>query len=154
MAKSIKLKNNTYIDSTGVDYKHTNLETTLDTITTNITSLLSRDYIVGQGTNENGTYIKWNNGLQICYKTMTYNGINCNTAWGSLYESTRLSIGNFANPFISTPIISLTPNNPFFVEKYGNTSSTSFGDWYMVRPKSGSAGDNAILYCFAIGMWK
>lgn len=32
MAKSIKLKDNTYIDSKGVDYKHTNLETTLDNI--------------------------------------------------------------------------------------------------------------------------
>lgn len=32
MAKSIKLKDNVYIDSKGVDYKHTNLETTIDNI--------------------------------------------------------------------------------------------------------------------------
>lgn len=161
MSKSIKLKNNTYLDSSGITHNRDLLSTLLTTLTgqvgglsSQVTDLNNRIYIQETGSNSNGTYIRWSNGFQICYKTMTYNGVNCNTVWGSLYESTKLSIGNYAKSFISTPVISLTPNNPFLVEKYGDTSSTSFGSWYMVRPKSGSAGDNASLFCIAIGMWK
>jgi len=46
LAKSIKLKNNTYIDSKGVSYKRTDLETTIDNIKNSIpikTSQLSND---------------------------------------------------------------------------------------------------------------
>ena len=49
MSRSIKFNDNTYLDSKGVDYKHTNLETTLDNIIaknntqdTNITNVSNR----------------------------------------------------------------------------------------------------------------
>ena len=49
MSRSIKFNDDTYLDSKGVDYKHTNLETTLDNIIaknntqdTNITNVSNR----------------------------------------------------------------------------------------------------------------
>lgn len=48
MTKSIKLNNNTYLDCKGVDYKHTNLEKTLDNI---ISKNNSQDTNISQLTN-------------------------------------------------------------------------------------------------------
>lgn len=59
MAKSIKLKNNTYIDSKGVSYKRTDLETTIDNIKNSIPIKIS------QLSNDTG-YIRLNN-LPVAY---------------------------------------------------------------------------------------
>lgn len=49
MAKSIKLKNDTYIDSTGIMHNRSLLSTIINNLETTINNLLNRIYIIQEG---------------------------------------------------------------------------------------------------------
>lgn len=109
--------------------------------------------IIESGSNSNGSYIKFSDGTMICRKYINFGEIEISNAWGSMYETSELSIGNYAQPFIEIPQISVMPLNTFFVEKRGNNiSETSWGSFWAVRPVS------MTMYigvdCIAIGKWK
>lgn len=107
---------------------------------------------IESGSNENGSYIKFSDGTMICRKYINFGEMEVSNTWGSMYETSELSIGNYAQPFIETPQISVMPLNTFFVEKRGNTTATSWGSFWAVRPVS------TTMYigvdCIAIGKWK
>ena len=64
-------------------------------------------------------YIRYENGLQICYGTVQFTA-SLTTAWGSLYEATTSSVTSytFAKAFNKTPWLSATVSsgNAAFIE--------------------------------------
>ena len=127
-------------------------DTNLNQMQTNIENAIN-SIIVESGSNANGSYIKWSDGTMICRKYINFGQKAISNEWGSFYESEKMTIGNYPEPFIEIPQIFIMPLNTFFIEKdASSTSKTSWGDFYAVRPVS-----QAIYIpvdCFAIGKWK
>ena len=89
----------------------------------------------------------------ICRKYVQFGQKAVTYEWGSFYESEELNIGDYAQPFIETPVISVMPLNTFFVEKRGNNiSETSWGSFWAARPVSSTMYIG--VDCIAIGKWK
>ena len=152
MAKSIKLKNNTYIDSTGVVHNRGLLSTLLTTLSNNVNALLGRTYIQESGTNTNGNYIKLSNGILICYHTKSYN-VNFSNAWGNVYETDSFDLGRFPINLTSIPniVINCVGGLSCWVEAV-KPSTTNIGATWLMRPTNGS-GQVTLSY-IAIGKWK
>ena len=127
-------------------------DTNLNQMQTNIENAINA-IIVESGSNANGSYIKWSDGTMICRKYINFGQKAITNPWASFYESERMTIGNYPEPFIEIPQIFIMPLNTFFIEKDATgISKTSWGDFYATRPVS------ATIYipvdCFAIGKWK
>lgn len=96
--------------------------------------------------------------MQICTKLVTFDNIACTSPWGNMYETSLLSLGNYAENFIETPIISIVPAfgaggySACFVEFVRNVSNSSFGQVCLCRPNSVTT--NFSLHLTAIGKWK
>lgn len=120
----------------------------IDTINSNLTYT----------SNSNGKCWKFPNGMQICTKTVTFGSVACSTAWGSVYETASLSLGNFAVAFLETPVINVSIVGggqgyyAGFIEYIINSSKTSPGSVIICRPVSGNAAFK--LDVIAIGRWK
>lgn len=126
MSKSIKLKNNTYFDGE----------------------------ICDMGENENGTYIKWANGLMICTKKVTWTGVIEN-AWGSMFDSATINLGNYACNFLDVPLVfaNQNSNNGALIESIFYTTNKSFGSCWLCRAKT-NTNTTYYINCLAIGRWK
>ena len=136
------------------------------TKTTSDTETYSCNYVNGiveSGSNENGNWIKYNDGTMICTATKLFENVSVTNSWGSLYETEELILGNFPQPFISTPeginCIMITNSNSSgkgsggFVEYIVQTTNTSWGKTVIAKPVS-SVGSNIGLSLIAIGKWK
>ena len=134
--------------------------------TTGTTNTYSCDYINGiveSGSNENGNWIKYNDGTMICTATKLFENVSVTNSWGNLYETEELTLGNFPQPFISTPeginCIMITNSNSSgkgsggFVEYIVQTTNTSWGKTAIAKPAS-SVAANIGLSLIAIGKWK
>ena len=134
--------------------------------TTGTTNTYSCNYINGiveSGSNENGNWIKYNDGTMICTATKLFENVSVTNSWGNLYETSELSLGNFPQPFISTPVglncIMIANANTNgkgsagFVEYIAQTTNTYWGKTAIVKPVS-SAVSNIGLSLIAIGKWK
>lgn len=108
--------------------------------------------IVDSGSNSNGIWIKWMDGTMICIKYINFGEQDITQVWGSMYESQRLNLGNYAQPFISRPKISIQCLDFSFTEFAGDATATSFGTCFAVRPVSSAR--NISFDCIAIGRWK
>ena len=102
MSRSIKFNDDTYLDSKGVDYKHTNLETTLDNIIaknntqdTNITNVSNR---VTTNTNNivtNRTDINYLNSV----------AVKSNFVSGDVVKTTTIATATFTEPYQSAFLV-------------------------------------------------
>ena len=108
--------------------------------------------VVESGSNSNGTWVKWMDGTMICIKYINFGEQNITQVWGNMYESKRLNLGNYAQPFISRPKISIQCLDFSFTEFAGDATATSFGTCFAVRPVSSTR--NISFDCIAIGRWK
>ena len=106
------------------------------------------------GVANGGEYYKFYDGTLICLKSIVYENITHNNAWGSMYETAYLSLGNFPMGFIDRPTISLTlvDGSAGFVEHVTSFSNTSAGQFCIARPNSGTATFK--VHLTAIGRWK
>ena len=111
--------------------------------------------IVESGTNENGTYIKYDNGIMICFKTITITGVNINGSWGTLYESGAIQLGDFAQTFKERPtvIIEKSAGQGSWLELNDNITTTSAGRCYVVSAVS-STNKSLTFEITAFGKWK
>ena len=136
------------------------------TKTTSDTETYSCNYVNGiveSGSNENGNWIKFVDGTMICTATKVFETIDINNSWGNLYESAELTLGNFPQPFISTPtgincimITNANTNNKGsagFIEYIVETTNTSWGKTAIAKATS-SVAANIGLSLIAIGKWK
>lgn len=76
--------------------------------------------------------------------------------WGTLWESPKISYGNFAVPFSSTPRVwgINVGDTGFFIETIMETTANSIGVGYLVRPSQLTAAYNVFIDILAIGEWK
>lgn len=109
-----------------------NIENAIDDVQTYAES------IVESGTNVNGKYIKFKDGTMICTKKVTFNSVSVNQSVGSLYQSSALNLGNFAEAFDETPIINCTLGGGYsgWLTKIQNTTASSIGSVEIFRATS------------------
>lgn len=139
------------INDTNLNQMQTNIQTAISTLETNIDTEIGQ--IIESGSNTNGSYIKFSDGTMICRKYINFGQKAISNEWGSFYESEKMTIGNYPEPFIEIPQIFVMPLSTFFIEKDANNiSKTSWGDFYAVRPVSQTI--YIPVDCFAIGKWK
>lgn len=107
------------------------------------------------GSNSNGSWVKFADGTMICTKRLSII-TPITTAWGSLYESGKVSLGNFPQPFISKPILSVTNNSSAgaLIEAVFDGTGTFVGDCWLCRGTSRNSTDPYWLDIVAIGRWK
>lgn len=118
-------------------------------------------YFLGEicdiGTNSYGTYVKYANGLMICYGKFSQNFTQASSTWGGLYEYILNSNVNFPAGFTTQPIITATIG----VGAYGgggfietvSSSLTQINRIIIARPTVYSSGLFYVNY-IAIGSWK
>lgn len=109
--------------------------------------------IIEIGSNANGKYVKYGNGLMICTKHISQS-IQVNDSWVSWYE-TSLALGSWAKEFVDIPMVSVTnvSASGLLVQSFNpSPSRTNAGTVYLTRPSSGT--HVATLDIIAIGKWK
>jgi len=110
--------------------------------------------IVEMGSNSNGTYVKWENGLMVCFGTATISTA-INTAWGPLFESGQKTF-TFPATFAAAPSCSASCRagglSAWVV--FGSDLSATSAPYTLVRPVK----ENTTITCYvewhAIGKWK
>lgn len=118
--------------------------------------------IVEMGSNANGEYVRWENGLQVCFRSVVLNFV----AGGGqvLTSGTRLWPAQFsARPFVTAPTYETIYQYPFEDVMnadiknvyYSRLSSADF-EIRMYQDGSGSFqdGDSIDVFVIAIGRWK
>ena len=132
------------------------------TKTTSDTETYSCNYINGiveSGSNENGNWIKYNDGTMICTSVKVVESI-CNKAWGNLYETSWLQLGKMPQTFISTPynvsatLTSASGGKAGFIEFIDKTTETSWGQTIVARAVSSDTSLIFAINLIAIGKWK
>ena len=108
--------------------------------------------IIESGSNENGNWIKFNDGTLIQYGNKEISNIQINTSSIGNYMSAGQNI-NFPIPFEEAICgnVSLRGGSAFFITKRF-ISNTVMG--YFVLSGSSATLSSAILDWFAIGKWK
>lgn len=143
MAKSIKLKNNKYWDSSSISHNR---------------ELLSTKVINSGGSNSYGNWIKFEDGTMICTRTIAVT-IDCTNSWGSLYYGQNNNKFNFAQSFIEPPILNLqysvTGAMSFIPIVYSGIviDKDGFKRIEIARPNS-VTNVGVKVYFIAIGKWK
>lgn len=144
MSKSLKFSENNYLDSTSIVHKK---------------ELLSNKVIYDSGSNLNGSWIRYEDGTMICYKTIT-GTIDITTAWGSLYTSLDLQLGDLPQTFTSLPVIIYSPQTQSGTQYMvtgsnggDHRTNSSCGDICLVRPLS-KTDVQFVIDIIAIGCWK
>lgn len=113
--------------------------------------------IIESGSNANGTYIKYDNGAMVCFKTVEGTAQITEQYYGYLYhtpEGKYFNLGDYAMPFIERPICSITfrGGNPQWIGAIKNQSATHAGDLHILSPNSKTAG--TYYDVIAWGKWK
>ena len=125
------------------------------------------DFVVAQGTSGSWKFIKWSNGLAICFTTTSYCNSNWATqTWGSDTCTDNITFPNYPFSFLEEPVCYASLAKPDAASQYGyffwpahnsNGSVSRPPDWCLVRP-DGAPGTYAVghprIKMVAIGRWK
>ncbi|PKH12593.1 hypothetical protein BI292_06175 [Pseudomonas sp. 43NM1] len=106
------------------------------------------------GSNASGTYIRFADGTQICFKHVAIGGVAMGSPAGAVFYSSGLTVGGYAATFVGIPTTEITIQTSTAL--CWNTSSPDstnlqFGTIYVISPISTSA--TVTLNCIAIGRW-
>ena len=113
--------------------------------------------VVESGTNNNGTYIKYDNGIMICTKTVE-GSVDLKEQYYTYFYHTAdnkyFNLGDYAMPFIERPICNITfrGGNAQWIGAVQKQSATHAGDLHILSPNSKTAG--AYYDVIAWGKWK
>lgn len=118
--------------------------------------------VVENGSNDNGSWIKFADGTMICRFTQIIN-LAVNTSWGSLYGG-KCSVHDYPQEFIDIPETSLTlvanndGNYGGWIGTNGGTddirpTKKNIGEFVILRPTT-SANAYYKVQVIAIGKWK
>ena len=124
--------------------------------TTNKSNLVGAiNSIIESGSNANGDYIKYSDGTMICTKKVSFVGLQFTIAWGNVYETPPVELGDYAQEFVDIPLMFITAATSSAVaEGVGNTK-TSFGKIVFYRPiRTDYADYRYNFYLMAIGKWR
>lgn len=122
--------------------------------TLSLASVLLHDFIVEEGNNDNGYWIKYNNGIMICYGAKRTN-VTCSSHPNIYYSSSNDGFPTIKYPleFVSTPYVfaEVVETGPFWLSMYSrNTIQATFVAYSTVARNN---LDTYIQY-LAIGKWK
>ena len=145
MAESKKIKK-FYIDSNAVVHKRELLSDILD-----------KGVIADTVTNENGTAIKFSNGIMICTIKKTYKSLKIENIWGALYQTSIAEIFTFPVAFIDIPNVQATNSvlagaTPCLLIPPGIITKSDCSNIVAVHPNSVTVDFD--LNIMAIGRWK
>lgn len=142
MAKSIKLKDNKYWDSSSIMHNR---------------ELLSTKVINSSGSNSNGNWIKFEDGTMITYQEIEVE-MGCNTAWGNLFVGNYATAINFPQTFKELPKVlidlKLKVGACFKVEWEIPIITTSSYKNIGIGRGSSSNAVGLTITLYAIGKWK
>ena len=121
--------------------------------------LLAGSQIVEQGSNENGEYIRWENGLQICIHNITLPNSPDSTIWMTL---TGVREWYFPSPYVHTPSVAAMVYGSYHESNLPNILESNkavlgvASPLRVVVPYSARVYQTAApeLLLFAIGRWK
>jgi len=111
--------------------------------------------VVEWGSNDNGSYVRWSNGLQICWGSKTFPGEGWSGS-GDKWYLTGQSL-TFPVPFDSRPIFLGTTQDSSIAArsaKLANFYVGTSGVTYMAFNGWGTNPNSFDLYWLAIGWWK
>lgn len=141
------------------DTQNAKVKTTYSTSDTDTYSCNYINGIIESGSNTNGEYIKYADGTMICTSARRFENVAVTTAWGSLYDSPSLELGNMPEVFVSIPKVFITSHNitgqtsrACFIEWITGTTTSSWGSTAVARPTSGNS--DLAFSLLAIGKWK
>ena len=100
-------------------------------------------------------YIRYSNGLQICWGTLTWQD-TCSNEWGSLYE-TSPKAGSYARSFVAVPSVQALGAIGTFsaiMEIIVAPSTTTTPTFYLCRGTPVTEQTTCIVNYMAIGLWK
>ena len=124
--------------------------------TTNKSNLVGAiNSIVESGSNANGDYIKYSDGTMICTKKVSFVGLQFTIAWGNVYETSPVELGDYAQEFVDIPLMFIScATSTAAPEGLGNTK-TGYGRVTFYRPIRTDAADYSYtFYLMAIGKWR
>ena len=108
------------------------------------------------GSNSNGYYHKFHDGTLICTKQKEIS-TTCNNAWGALYDSSVIDMGNWPMSFVDTPTIHAefcTDSSFAWLEGFNGVSATSAGQTYLCRATDTGTLITGKLHITGIGRWR
>lgn len=114
------------------------------------------EIVVESGTNANGSWLKYANGIMICTKKVKFAKVVINTVWGSVYETaSTFDFGDYAQEFIEIPSVSvnLAEGSTCFCETFTKRTKTAIGNAFLWKPAV-EAGGTMTFDIIAIGKWK
>lgn len=126
--------------------------------TTNKNNLVSaiNEIVVESGTNANGSWLKYANGIMICIKKVKFTHVVINDAWGSVYGTVgKVNFGDYAQAFIEIPNVSITlaDGATCFCEAFSERTKTAIGKTWLWKPVVEADG-TMTFDVIAIGKWK
>ncbi len=110
------------------------------------------------GSNANNTYVKWANGLMICFRITEENSASYQFKWGEHYVFKIPYAYDFPEKFIEPPFLmyDILPTSNYGCYKIGYASPTvtanSISDLYVARTDASSYTYK--IWFLAIGYWK
>src|SRR5690625_1853880 len=109
--------------------------------------------IAEMGENENGSYIRYENGVQECWHIEEYEDIDMTDESGSIYRSIGLS-WDYPKPFIDDNVVVSfsSSNSQIWIDSSGNGDSTRVP--YRAFSGTSNRSRDFIVRTFAIGQWK
>lgn len=113
------------------------------------------DFGFESGSNDNGKWIKYEDGTMICWGYRSFSNLSIQKAWGALYETaSEYNLGDFPQTFIDTPELFTNTRNgsTIFTERLLPTRSSLGSTWFYC-PVSRS-NESFIMSYLAIGRWK
>ena len=133
----------------------TNLNINGKTIGTDANSNMTYDGHIVDTIEEQGSgYIRYSNGLQICWGSIKWQS-ECSASWGSLYETSGMS-GSYGKSFVETPSVSalgyIGTNSAMVDANVGNNTQTP--GFYLCRATAINTVVDCVVRYIAIGRWK
>ena len=133
-----------------------------DSYSTSTTDTYSCNYINGiveSGSNANGNWTKWADGTMFVDKIVS-GTTDITTAWGNLYVSAKMNLGDVPVSFIEIPTVVVSPQTQTGTQYMlvghggsGHATNTNAGNVQLVRPNS-RKGLAYRLEVIAKGKWK
>lgn len=110
---------------------------------------------IESGSNENGNWIKFNDGTLICQKRIRvgYSSINVSLWAGNIYFA-DIQNGDWAQEFIQIDNVQATNNTDQYWLVTTGYTETSAGYTRLLRPNNGDEWVGADIHLMAIGKWK
>lgn len=133
----------------------TNLNINGKTVGTDASSNLTYDgHIVDTIEEQGNGYIRYSNGLQICWGSISQQSA-CSTAWGSLYETSGMG-ESYTKSFVEIPSVSASGNvgSSSAMVDFVIGSKTATPTFYLCRATQITSVADCTVRYIAIGRWK